>query len=263
MPDKKTASSSKQPSNGAFQSISVVAISDTHSAHSKLKFDAEKSPDVLLHAGDLSRVGTKKELAAAIDWLGSLPFKHKIVIAGNHDVGLDKSCDFITMRRRYGPYPTPEETDELVKLFSKNNIVYLTPERPSAEIEVKDVKLQVYGLPHTPKTPGLDAFTRDRDEDTWAACQGKYDILMSHSPPKGFLDEAYGKRHVGCDHFLTALMRVKPSVAVFGHIHEARGTKTINWDDGTTTFLCNAANYSHRDGSVAPPIYFTIDVPKS
>jgi hypothetical protein len=86
-------------------------------------------------------------------------------------------------------------------------------------------------------------------------------ILISHSPPRGLLDEAHGNRHVGCDHFLAALKRVKPVVAVFGHIHEARGTKTVTWDDGSSTLLYNAANYSHRNGSVAPPTYFTINLP--
>ena len=198
-----------------------------------------------------------------MDWLARLPIKHKIVIAGNHDHGLDKSCSFISQRRRYGPYPNPKETDELVKLFSEKKIIYLTPERPTAEIEVDGENINVYGLPHAPNFLGPDAFMRDREEDTWAACQGKYDILISHSPPRGLLDEAYGNRHVGCDHFLAALKRVKPRVAVFGHIHEARGTRIETWEDGSATFLCNAANYSHRDGSVAPPIYFSIDMAKS
>jgi predicted phosphodiesterase len=262
MPVDKTSASSRRASSSEPQSISIVAISDTHSAHSKLKFEAESTPDILVHSGDLTMIGTKKELEAFIDWLASLPFKHKIVIAGNHDIGLDKSCTFHSQRRRHhGAYPTPKETDDLVKSFSKNKIIYLTPEHPSTEIEVNDVKLKVYGLPHAPDFLGPNAFMRDRDEDTWATCQGKYDILMSHSPPRGFLDEAHGNRHVGCDHFLAALKRVKPAVAVFGHIHEARGTKTVTWDDGSSTLLCNAANYSHRNGSVAPPIYFTINLP--
>jgi|SRR5271170_7426299 len=263
MPFDKISASSKRASNIEPQSISIVAISDTHSAHSKLKFDPEYTPDILIHSGDLTNIGSKKELEAVIGWLASLPFKHKIVVAGNHDIGLDKSCGFITQRRRYGQYPTPKETDDLVKLFGKNKIIYLTPERPSAEIEVNDVKLKVYGLPVSPEFPGPDAFMRDRDEDTWAGCQGKYDILVSHSPPRGLLDVAYGKRHVGCDHFLAALKRVTPLVGVFGHIHEARGTQTATWDDGSSTLLCNAANYNHRDGSVAPPTYFTINIRKS
>ena len=262
MPFDKPLNSSKPATKNNPQSIYIAAISDTHSAHSELKFDDEQTPDILIHSGDLTNRGTKKEIEAVIDWLASLPIKHKLVIAGNHDIGLDKSCGFITGRRRYGAYPTPNETDELEKSFSKNKIMYLTPDRPTAEIDVDGVKLKVYGLPHSPNFLGPDAFMRDREEDTWAGCQGKYDILISHAPPLGLLDEAYGNRHVGCDHFLAALKRVKPRVAVFGHIHEARGTQTEKWDDGTSTVLCNAANYSHKDGSVAPPIYLTIDVAK-
>lgn len=251
--------------NGDLQSISLVAISDTHSAHVKVKFDPNSSPDIFIHAGDLTNFGTKKELEAVIDWLASLPFTYKIVIAGNHDIGLDKSSVSKSPRTRHGTYPTGKETDELIKAFRKNKIIYLTPERPRAEIEVDGVKLNIYGLPHSPDFLGPDAFMRDRDEDTWASCQGekRYDIMVSHSPPRGFLDEAGQIRHVGCDHFLAALKRVKPYAAVFGHVHEARGTKTVIWDDGSSTFLCNPASYDHYDGSVSPPVYFTIKVPKS
>src|SRR5947207_7376992 len=75
-----------------YTTVSIVAISDTHSMYSRLKFDPASNADILIHAGDLTNRGTKEELEDAIDWLASLPFKHKILIAGNHDVGLDKLC---------------------------------------------------------------------------------------------------------------------------------------------------------------------------
>ena len=45
--------------------------------------------DVLIHCGDLTNVGKARELQSVNQWMGKLPHKTKIVIAGNHDVGLD------------------------------------------------------------------------------------------------------------------------------------------------------------------------------
>src|SRR5271156_3273543 len=63
--------------------ISVVAISDSHSAHSRLSKDWPVA-DLFIHSGDLTQYGTKEELLSAIDWIGSLPYGHKVIIGGNH-----------------------------------------------------------------------------------------------------------------------------------------------------------------------------------
>ena len=58
----------------------IVCISDTHCA----EIDVPDG-DILLHAGDLTYMGKPDELRVVMDWLSSLPHKHKIFIAGNHD----------------------------------------------------------------------------------------------------------------------------------------------------------------------------------
>ena len=72
---KSSKSPKENTPNGDLQSISLVAISDTHSAHAKVKFDANSSPDIFIHAGDLTNSGTKEELETVIDWLASLLYK--------------------------------------------------------------------------------------------------------------------------------------------------------------------------------------------
>ena len=80
--------------------------------------------DLFIHTGDLTQHGTKEELQSAITWLTSLPFAYKVVIAGNHDIGLDKSCTYRSaLACRVGTYATPEETDALIAY----NIIYLSP----------------------------------------------------------------------------------------------------------------------------------------
>jgi 3',5'-cyclic AMP phosphodiesterase CpdA len=37
---------------------------------------------VLIHAGDFSNIGLPHDITALSEWLGGLPFRHKVVIAG-------------------------------------------------------------------------------------------------------------------------------------------------------------------------------------
>ncbi len=47
-------------------------------------------------------------------------------------------------------------------------------------------------------------------------------ILVLHSPPKGYLDEAHG-RHLGSEAVLAAIERKRPVLAVCGHVHPCWG----------------------------------------
>ena len=41
--------------------------------------------DVLVHAGDFTNVGELNQVKDFNTWLGNLPHKDKVIIAGNHD----------------------------------------------------------------------------------------------------------------------------------------------------------------------------------
>src|SRR5262249_34479500 len=60
----------------------IVAVADTHLFHSELRVP---DGDVFVHAGDLCQAGHLGELEVAAEWIRSLPHKHKVVVAGNHD----------------------------------------------------------------------------------------------------------------------------------------------------------------------------------
>ena len=45
--------------------------------------------DVLLHTGDFTMRGDEQEVINFNQWLGTLHHKHKIVIAGNHELSFD------------------------------------------------------------------------------------------------------------------------------------------------------------------------------
>ena len=67
--------------------MKIVLVSDTHGLHDSIRVP---HGDLLIHAGDLSASGTGHEVAAAAKWLGSLPHRHKIAIAGNHDLFFER-----------------------------------------------------------------------------------------------------------------------------------------------------------------------------
>src|SRR5690554_1392960 len=63
--------------------MKLVCISDTHSLHHRIPEIPDG--DALIHAGDCLGQGTLENIEELNEWLGTLPHRYKIVIAGNHD----------------------------------------------------------------------------------------------------------------------------------------------------------------------------------
>ncbi|KAK2191092.1 hypothetical protein NP493_61g00012 [Ridgeia piscesae] len=68
--------------------VRFVCISDTHAQAEKIRTDLPPG-DVLIHAGDFTNTGTPNEVMQFNAFLGKLPYRHKIVIAGNHELSFD------------------------------------------------------------------------------------------------------------------------------------------------------------------------------
>jgi len=66
-------------------SVRVVVISDTHNLNPLSLPDG----DILVHCGDFTLKGSSTEVHSFCDWLETQPHPHKVVIAGNHDMGLE------------------------------------------------------------------------------------------------------------------------------------------------------------------------------
>jgi len=195
--------------------------------------------DVLVHAGDFTEkgpLGDPKTTADALDfldWFCSLPHKHKVLVAGNHDT-------FAT---------TEEGRNEL----RSRDIHYLEDDLELIE------GLIFYGTPwvHAPTwaSPGPPwwNFAKQLGSVELAAKRasipGGVDVLVTHSPPWALLDEG-GTRtieHCGCARLLDRVLEIQPEIHVFGHIHEAYGITTF----GRTTFV-NAAVRNHNSGTLNP-----------
>jgi Icc-related predicted phosphoesterase len=58
-------------------------------------------------------------------------------------------------------------------------------------------------------------------------------VLVVHSPPRGVLDEAFGRFHAGCRRLYQLVVQCQPRLVLCGHIHERPGIATI----GQTTVV--------------------------
>ena len=75
------------------------------------------------------------------------------------------------------------------------------------------------GIPTTPWPWSYD-LSEEAAEGLLRSCPDDVDVMVLHSPPKGYLD---GDRSLGSEALLAAVERVQPRVAVCGHIHECAG----------------------------------------
>jgi Icc-related predicted phosphoesterase len=118
--------------------------------------------------------------------------------------------------------------------------------------------LKIYGSPITPRFYNW-AFMADRGNDIagwWAAIPDDTDILVTHGPPHGIGDLVRG-RHTGCLELLKRVHEVKPTLHVFGHIHEGYG---IYQSEEMETIFANAAHMDGDYSPVNPPLEFTYNV---
>ena len=204
------------PAQPLSDAVSVVCVSDTHNNQPALP-----DGDILIHAGDLTQSGTFEETQAALDWLKSQPHRHKIVIAGNHDLLLDQSLD--NRLRRSNAKDVEAERARL----DWGDLKYL--QDSTAELKCGNGRrLRVYGSPRSCRH-GNWAFQylRSEGEAQWSnIVPDDIDILVTHGPPRAHLDIL----KLGCVGLLKELWRVQPALHVFGHVHEGYGKEYVGFD---------------------------------
>ena len=200
--------------------IRIVCISDTHTQTTSSIPDG----DILIHAGDLTNIGTIPEIQAQIDWLTSLPHPCKIVIAGNHDSYFDPRS-----RQHFDLSTSSKPLDwSKIHYLQHSSITLAFPKQANR-------RLNIYGAPQIPKCGGSNfAFQYQRHEDAWSRTIPKEtDILITHTPPRHHLDLSTG---LGCKYLLQEVWRVRPRLHVFGHVHAGHGKESVFWDEGQKAY---------------------------
>ena len=184
--------------------MTITCISDTHSIHHRIPPDWLEGGDVLVHAGDVSGRGSLREVEEFLAWFNELPYKHKIMIAGNHDFWFEKVSTFAVNEMLQEKYP---------------NIIYLN----DSGVEIDGIKF--WGSPVTPWFYDW-AFNRMGTDicQHWDKIPLDIDVLVTHGPMKGFLDMTLRGVSTGCPYLLEKSAEMTNlKLFVCGHIHEAYG----------------------------------------
>lgn len=195
--------------------MKFVVISDTHGDHRKMTLPPG---DMLIHCGDMSSNGTHKELVDFAHWFEEQNYSHKILIAGNHDRGLENS------------------PDEFEDLFRSSSFEYLEDQA----IEIAGIRF--WGSPITPRFYDW-SFMKESGpamKQHWTKIPEDVDVLITHGPPFGIMDavdgstqdgnsstgKSEGTVNTGCPDLLERVKKITPSYHLFGHIHEGYGQQT-------------------------------------
>ncbi|XP_050423284.1 UPF0046 protein C25E10.12 [Adelges cooleyi] len=238
--------------------VRVVCMSDTHSKTSLLKFDIPFG-DIFIHAGDFTSCGGLDEVIEFNKWLGTLPHKLKIVIAGNHELSFDST---FTQQSNLNDIPTLGfEQDQIRSAIQHKDIKkYLTNCIYLEDSMTECYGLKIYGSPWQPEYGGW-AFNIPRGQsclDKWNKIPAGVDILVTHSPPLGHGDDCCSGVRAGCVELLFSVQqRIKPKYHVFGHVHEGYGIST----DGKIIYI-NASSCDLQYLPVHHPIVFDVALPK-
>ncbi|MDE6106775.1 MAG: metallophosphatase domain-containing protein [Bacteroidales bacterium] len=205
--------------------MKLLHLSDTHGLHRKL--GALPKADILVHSGDFMSDGrNQEELSDFLRWLRDLPYAHKVIVSGNHD---------LLMYR-----------ENFAEGLSDGTLHVL--HNTSADI----MGLKFHGLPmYIPdiRSGAYFRFIADIPQDT--------DILVSHEPPLGILDRPKGqflKPYPSHAELTKRVQEVRPRYHLFGHEHDAYG---ILKQDGTV--FSNAALLDRHYVLQRAPRLFIID----
>ena len=199
--------------------IKIVCISD---CHGNLSFEVPEA-DLLLVAGDMEPARHEATMSINMQsvwlannfssWLAEQPIKECVYIAGNH-----------SWIWEYFPSLVPDMSE---------NFHYL------GDSGINLFGKKIYGTPWQPPFNNW-AFNKETDKLKmhWDNIPEDVDILVTHCPPFGILDETqhpnYSKKRIGDKNLFKRIKEVKPFVSVFGHNHgqngliELDGIKFIN-----------------------------------
>jgi predicted phosphodiesterase len=214
--------------------MKITILSDTHTKHRYCENDLPGG-DLLIHAGDFMNSGYNPiEAMEFFRWFDEIDnYDFKVFIAGNHDRWMqDKSEE---SRGILTGYKTIDYLQDDWMTVGDSD-----PHDPN----VKTAK--IYGSPWQPEFYNW-AFNLPRNgeelKSKWDMIHEDTDILITHGPAWGFLDDVEGNRnvHLGCELLAERIKQIKPKIHICGHIHSGYG----HYYDGHTHYF-NASVLNER-----------------
>lgn len=175
--------------------MKILAFSDLHHSRprAELLVEASAGADLVIGAGDFCNM--REGLAEAMGLLSGIEAP-MIVVPGN-----------------------AESAGELVDAAHAGTTVLHGSGTTAGDLKVFGLG---YAVPVTPFGSWSCDLSEAEAEAMLAACEGA-DVLVFHSPPKGVADRTSAGHSVGSTAIRAAIERVRPRLAVCGHIHDSWG----------------------------------------
>ena len=190
--------------------MKIVCLSDTHGKHTKINQEIFQGANLILYAGDWTASTTRyrEDTENFLEWASSITPKDAlfVFIAGNHD---------------FMPAKHFADFERLVDYYS--NLMYLQDDYFVYN------GLMIYGAPWSNRFyDWVYMGSEDELEEYWEKIRWDTDILLTHGPAYGILDEvrnAYDRDpNVGSKTLQNKLLELTNlKLHLSGHIHEARG----------------------------------------
>ena len=176
----------------------IIAMSDTHGQHDKLtdliwkeiKNVPEDTHILLVHCGDY-------DSETFHDWWSQFNVE-KYFIEGNHDEEVEK--EVATFVQTIG--------GKTILLINKGHYDNIRPNNNQTDIDISKIV----------------------EETLQKYSSLKVDILVSHQPAFGILDNVYDNGYyfsVGDKDIKQIIVKVKPEIHLFGHIHDRGGKNSV------------------------------------
>lgn len=226
--------------------LRIVALSDTHTKHSQLTIP---ECDILVHCGDFTWTGKFFEVRDFLNWFEAQPAKHKVFIAGNHELTLDST---------HSGFSQP--IYDMVKNW--RGLTYLD----NQAVEIEGVKF--YGTPWTPwfhdwGFNGLEEvdipFRRGRMlTETYGDIPADTDILICHGPPRDLVDQESADERLGSIDMRNQIDSgrfSKLKLYLCGHLHDARDQERYNG-----VLFCNVSSLDRAYERLQKPVMIDLDV---
>lgn len=202
--------------------MKIVCIADTHNSHNNLTIP---DGDILIHAGDFTDLGTKRETQNFVKWLGEQPHKHKIFIAGNHDYYLQE----VSLEGFQDSLPT--------------HVHYL---------HNSSITLEGVSFWGSPQSPSMSHWAFN-EPFYWQDIPKATDILITHIPPFDILDLQDRNSHLGDPVLRTEVFKLNLKMHVYGHVHDSYGLTRVK-----DTLFINASSQDSTGKYFNPPIAFDL-----
>lgn len=150
--------------------------------------------------------------------------------------------DFYAEHGLYFHNQNPQSSSDCLSLLASSpSITYLYHESATIRLSSPSgphTQFSIFGSPYSPRH-GFWAFYYDAPKlptalseltSLWELIPLETDIVVTHTPPRTHRDETDERRASGCEALRQALWRVRPRLAVCGHIHDGRGAERVTWD---------------------------------